>query len=118
MLLGTPLNRVLRLIRRTRTERYALFRGFYRGVTDADGADESSQPRLHSIVIEAGAAAIGKSLDDLDLASLDVAVNAVRRQNVRTVTPGAGTRIEEGDVLVLMGREEDLAAAEMKLLQG
>jgi len=118
MLLGTPLNRVLRLIRRTRTERYALFRGFYRGVTDADGADESSQPRLHSVVIEAGAAAIGKSLDDLDLASLDVAVNAVRRQNVRTVTPSAGTRIEEGDVLVLMGREEDLAAAEMKLLQG
>jgi len=45
-------------------------------------------------------------------------VNAVRRQNVRTVTPSAGTRIEEGDVLVLMGREEDLAAAEMKLLQG
>ena len=118
MLLGTPLNRVLRLIRRTRTERYALFRGFYRGVTDAAGADESSQPRLHSIVIEAGAAAIGKSLDDLDLASLDVSVNAVRRQNVRTVTPSAGTCIEEGDVLVLMGREEDLAAAEMKLLQG
>jgi len=42
----------------------------------------------------------------------------VRRRNVRTVTPVAGTRIEEGDVLVLLGTEEDLAAAEMKLLQG
>lgn len=118
MLLGVPLNRVLRRIRQTRTERYALFRGFYRGVTDAADADDSAQPRLHSIVIGAGAAAIGKSLEDLNLAALDVSVNAVRRQNVRTVTPSAGTRVEEGDVLVLMGREEDLAAAEIRLLQG
>jgi CPA2 family monovalent cation:H+ antiporter-2 len=118
MLLGVPLNRVLRRIRQTRTERYALFRGFYRGVTDAADADDSAQPRLHSIVIGAGAAAVGKSLEDLNLASLDVSVNAVRRQNVRTVTPSAGTRVEEGDVLVLMGREQDLAAAEIRLLQG
>ncbi|MGQ0522820.1 MAG: monovalent cation:proton antiporter-2 (CPA2) family protein [Betaproteobacteria bacterium] len=118
MLLGTPLNRVLRRIRQTRTERYALFRGFYRGVTDAEDAEDASQPRLHSVVIAPGAAAIGKSLADLDLANLNISVNAVRRRNVRTVTPRADTRIEEGDVLVLMGLEEDLAAAEMRLLQG
>jgi len=34
------------------------------------------------------------------------------------VTPDAETRIEESDVLVLLGAEDDLAAAEMKLLQG
>jgi CPA2 family monovalent cation:H+ antiporter-2 len=118
MLLGTPLNRVLRRIRQTRTERYALFRGFYRGVTDAEDAEDASQPRLHSVVIAAGAAAIGKSLDDLNLDNLNISVNAVRRRNVRTVTPRADTQIEEGDVLVLMGLEEDLAAAEMRLLQG
>jgi CPA2 family monovalent cation:H+ antiporter-2 len=118
MLLGTPLNRVLRRIRQTRTERYALFRGFYRGVTDAGEADDAAQPRLHSIVIGAGAKAIGKSLGEINLGALNVNVNAVRRQNVRTVTPDAETRIEEGDVLVLMGLEEDLAAAEIKLLQG
>jgi CPA2 family monovalent cation:H+ antiporter-2 len=118
MLLGTPLNRVLRRIRQTRTERYALFRGFYRGVTDAEDAEDASQPRLHSVVIAAGAAAIGKSLDDLNLDNLNISVNAVRRRNVRTVTPRADTQIEEGDVLVLMGLEEELAAAEMRLLQG
>ena len=118
MLLGTPLNRVLRRIRQTRTERYALFRGFYRGVTDAEDAEDASQPRLHSVVMAAGAAAIGKSLDDLNLDNLNVSVNAVRRRNVRTVTPRADTQIEEGDVLVLMGLAEDLAAAEMRLLQG
>jgi len=118
MLLGTPLNRVLRRIRQTRTERYALFRGFYRGMTDIGESDDASQPRLHSIVIAAGAAAIGKSLGEVDLAALNVSVTAVRRRNVRTLTPHREMRIEEGDVLVLMGVEEDLAAAEIRLLQG
>jgi K+/H+ antiporter YhaU regulatory subunit KhtT len=34
------------------------------------------------------------------------------------VTPAPDTRIAEGDVVVLLGVEGDLAAAEMKLLQG
>jgi len=119
MLLGTPLNRVLRLIRATRERRYGLFRGFYHGITDESGdADQAAQPRLHSVVIAPGAAAIGKSLGELALADLRVETTAVRRRNVRTVTPAPDTRIAEGDVVVLLGVEEDLAAAEMKLLQG
>ena len=119
MLLGVPLNRVLRRIRETREHRYSLFRGFFRGITDeGDSEDQALQPRLHSVAITPGAAAIGKALSEIDLASLNVEVTAVRRRNVRTVTPVADTRIEEADVLVLLGVEEDLAAAEMKLLQG
>ena len=118
MLLGTPLNRVLRRIRQTRTQRYALFRGFYRGMTDEGETDDASQPRLQSLIVASGAAAIGKTLGEIEFARLNVEVTAVRRRNVRTVTPDAATRIEEGDVLVLLGAEEDLAAAEMTLLQG
>jgi CPA2 family monovalent cation:H+ antiporter-2 len=47
-----------------------------------------------------------------------VEVTAVRRHNVRTITPAPDTCIEEGDVLVLLGAAADLAAAEIKLLQG
>ncbi|HSN40262.1 MAG TPA: monovalent cation:proton antiporter-2 (CPA2) family protein [Burkholderiales bacterium] len=118
MLLGTPLNRVLRRIREMRERRYSLFRGFYRGMTDETDEADETQPRLHSVMVGGGAAAIGKSLEELDLASLHVEVTAVRRRNVRTVTPAPDTRIEEGDVVVLLGVEEDLAAAEMKLMQG
>jgi CPA2 family monovalent cation:H+ antiporter-2 len=32
VLLGVPLNRVLKRIRQTRSQRYSLLRGFYRGV--------------------------------------------------------------------------------------
>ena len=35
LLLGVPLNRVLARIRAIREERYSLFRGFFRGATDA-----------------------------------------------------------------------------------
>jgi CPA2 family monovalent cation:H+ antiporter-2 len=42
----------------------------------------------------------------------------VRRRNIRGTAPEPTTRIEEGDVLVLLGAEKDLAAAEIKLMQG
>jgi CPA2 family monovalent cation:H+ antiporter-2 len=119
MLLGLPLNRVLRRIRETREQRYSLFRGFFRGITDEDGeGDEADQPRLHSITVTPDSAAIGRTLGEIDLARLRVQVTAVRRRNIRGVAPEAGTRIEEGDVLVLLGTEEDLAAAEIQLMRG
>ncbi|HKA44624.1 MAG TPA: monovalent cation:proton antiporter-2 (CPA2) family protein [Burkholderiales bacterium] len=117
MLLGVPLNRVLVRIRETREQRYSLFRGFFRGITD-EAESEEDQPRLHSVAILTGAAAIGKTLGALDLGQLGVEVSAVRRRNVRTLTPNDETRLEEGDVVVLLGVEQDLAAAEMKLMQG
>ena len=45
-------------------------------------------------------------------------MTAVRRHNVRTITPGPDTRVEAGDVLVLLGTAENLAASEILLLQG
>lgn len=119
MLLGVPLNRVLQRMRETREQRYSLFRGFFHGITDeTEELDQADQPRLHSVTITSGAAAIGKQLGELELGILGVEVTALRRQNARTVTPDPNTRVEEGDVLVLLGAEEGVAAAEMKLMQG
>jgi len=119
MLLGVPLNRVMQRIRETREQRYSLFRGFFRGITDeSEELDQADQPRLHSVRITTGAAAIGKQLGELGLGAMSVEVTALRRQDARTVTPASDTRIEEGDVLVLLGTEEGVAAAEIKLMQG
>ena len=119
MLLGVPLNRVLARIRETREQRYSLFRGFFRGITDeAESGDEAEQPRLHSVTVAPGAAAVGRKLGAMGLDALGVEVTAVRRRNIRGVAPEPDTRIEEGDVLVLLGAEHDLAAAEIRLLQG
>jgi CPA2 family monovalent cation:H+ antiporter-2 len=119
MLLGVPLNRVLNRIRETREQRYSLFRGFFRGVSDDMGdRDEADQPRLHSVVITPRAAAIGRTLGELGLARMRIEVTAVRRRNIRGVAPEPGTRMQEGDVLVLLGTPKDLAAAEISLIQG
>jgi CPA2 family monovalent cation:H+ antiporter-2 len=119
MLLGVPLSRVLARIRETREQRYSLFRGFFRGITDeAESMEEARQPRLQSVTIAPGTAAVGKTLGEIGLDALRVEVNAVRRRNIRGVAPEPDTRIEAGDVLVLLGAPEDLAAAEIKLMQG
>jgi CPA2 family monovalent cation:H+ antiporter-2 len=119
LLLGVPVNRVLACIRETREQRYSLFRGFFRGITDEAGSEDSAaQPRLHSVTITPHSAAIGKTLGELDLSGLRVEVTAVRRRNIRGTAPEPTTRIEEGDVLVLLGAEKDLAAVEIMLMQG
>ena len=119
MLLGVPLNRVLRRIRNTREQRYSLLRGYFHGATDAvEDAAHKAQKLLHSVLITPGAAAIGRTLGELNLARLEVEVKAVRRHHVHAQAPQPEFRIETGDVLVLLGSEQDCAAAEMKLMQG
>ncbi len=119
MLLGVPFNRVLQRIRETREQRYGLFRGFYHGVTDEEeGATDHMQVRLHSVLIVNGAAAIGKTLRELDLGRFDVEVTAIRQRNIRNQSPDPETRLQEGDVIVLRGVRESMELAEMYLLKG
>ncbi len=119
MLLGVPLARVVRRVRQVREARYSLLRGFFHGVTDQDyELSEKIQPRLHTVALNPGAASVGKTLAELDLDSLLVQVTAVRRHNIRGLEPQPETVLEAGDVVVLMGVPESLAAAEVRLLQG
>ncbi|MBK8890449.1 MAG: cation:proton antiporter [Dechloromonas sp.] len=119
VLLGVPLNRVIKRVRQTRAQRYSLLRGFYRGASDhdRDEPDEHHQARLHSVLLEPGASAIGRTLDDLDLDEFGCEVSAIRRRGIRAVEPAAETRLQEGDVVVLLGDREAVTAAEERLLQ-
>jgi CPA2 family monovalent cation:H+ antiporter-2 len=119
MHIGLPFSRVMRRIRETRSQRYGLFRGFFRGTSDeSEGSTSSELPQLRSFVVPQGSFAIGRRLDDLELPGLGVEVTSVRTRYVRSASPLADTRLEEGDVLVLLGSEAALAAAEIRLLQG
>ena len=116
VLVGVPMSRVLKRIRLIRAERYRLLRGFYRGMSDRD-EDDSQQPRLHSIWLGPGAAAIGESLSELGLEAQGCEISAIRRRGSRAIDPSPETRLEEGDVIVLLGEPEAVMAAEMRLLQ-
>jgi CPA2 family monovalent cation:H+ antiporter-2 len=117
MLLGVPLSRVLRRIREARESRYNLFRGFFHGASDQH-LDEQSQPRLHSIALDAGAAAVGRTLGDLRLGELGCTVKTLRRAGGRIDEPGSEELLQASDVMVVLGTPDALARCERRMMQG
>lgn len=119
MLLGVPLNRVVKRIRLFREERYKLFKGYFHGASDADSEDlEKQQVRLHSVIITNGAFAIGRSLTDMQLDVFGVEVKAIRRPNSNGAVLTTDNLLAEGDVVVLLGQPTGLVNAENALLIG
>lgn len=119
MLLGVPLNRVVKRIRLFREERYKLFKGYFHGASDADSEDlEKQQVRLHSVIITNGAFAIGRSLSDMQLDVFAVEVKAIRRPNSNGAVLTTNSLLAEGDVVVLLGQPTGLVNAENALLIG
>ncbi|HEX5803534.1 MAG TPA: monovalent cation:proton antiporter-2 (CPA2) family protein [Azospira sp.] len=118
VLIGVPINRVLKRVREMRAGQYQLLRGFFHGQTDREeDAHESDALRLHSVTIATGAGAVGRSLADLGFEELGVTVSAVRRRNIRGLEPGTDLHFQAGDVIVLCGRPDGLAVAEERLLK-
>jgi CPA2 family monovalent cation:H+ antiporter-2 len=117
VLLGVPLNRVVKRIRLFREERYKMFKGFFHGVSDGDEAVERSVPRLHSVPINALAFCINKPLKDIYFGLCKAEITAARRDSHPIeVTPDFV--FKEGDVVVLLAKPHDLVMAEKILLTG
>ncbi len=115
LLAGIPLARVLKRIRQTRAARYTALRGYFRGLTDEAAEGEAGQERLVSIPLTEGHPAVGRRLTEIGLEATGTVVVAVRRHGIRGTEPTPDTRLESGDILVLRGTPEALAAAEMQL---
>ncbi len=119
LLSGVPLNRVIRRIRENRARRYSMFSGFLRAPADALGeTTENLQPRFHSVLLGERDAAVGKTLDEVNLAGMGVEVNSMRRHNVHGSQPAGDMVLRAGDVLVLLGQQNPLLEAEKRLREG
>jgi CPA2 family monovalent cation:H+ antiporter-2 len=116
--IGVPLARIMRRLRSVREEHYGLLRGLFHGASDEPESVESAQPRLQSVTVPARAYAAGHTLGELGLEALGVQVRTVRRTGSGKLQPEQGLRLEAGDVVVLLGAPDVLAAAETRLLQG
>jgi CPA2 family monovalent cation:H+ antiporter-2 len=115
VLLGVPLSRVVRRVQKARDSRYRFLRGYFHGADDHVDFDNDAHARLHSVAVEQGAAAVGRSLGELELNELGAEVTAVRRRGIRGADPAADFVLQAGDVLVLRGPQEALELAEMRL---
>ena len=116
ILLGVPVSRVIKRVREARDQRYRLLRGHFHG-DDEDEVDDGDHERLHSVPIDADAAAVGEALRDLDLATIGAEVTSVRRHGIRGADPSPDMRLQAGDVVVLRGVPDALELAEQRLLQ-
>jgi len=117
--MGVPLARVMRRVSQMREQQYGLLRGLYHGASDAPETGESAQPRLHAVTLHAHAAALARPIAELDLEALGVQLRAVRRPGAaHKLSAEEAVTLREGDVVVLLGSPQALAAAELRLLQG
>ncbi|CAG0938595.1 Glutathione-regulated potassium-efflux system protein KefC [Gallionellaceae bacterium] len=119
LMAGVPLNRVILRIQENRARRYSMFSGFFRTTADASAeVTENLQPRFRSVLLGETDEAVGKTLDEINMAELQVEVNAVRRHNVRGSQPAGNMVMQAGDVLVLLGQPVHLSEAEKRLREG
>jgi CPA2 family monovalent cation:H+ antiporter-2 len=117
VLVGVPLSRVMRRVSLVRGQQYQLLRGLFQGESDED--DPRARARLHSVTLDAGARALGRMIGELGLDQLEVEVRAVRRRGAKTKLGAAEAGVlPAGEVVVLLGLPEALAAAEDRLLRG
>ena len=113
-LLQVPTARVLRRLREARSDRYRLLRELFQGDPALDTADAAA-PRLHSLAVPEGCAALGCRLGQLELGE-GVELTALLRHGQRMLDPTPDLLLQADDVLVLFGQPDALAQAEQRLL--
>ena len=119
LLSGVPISKVVRRVRSVRESRYGMLRGFFHGSSDEpEDLAERSHVRLHSVLLESGAAAIGMTLGELALAAVGLEVVTIRRAGKANLAVEPTLSLQSGDVVVLKGTPETIARAESRMLQG
>jgi CPA2 family monovalent cation:H+ antiporter-2 len=113
--LGVPLRRVISRVQSARSERYASLRGYFHGAGDTPD-DDHLQLRLHSVLLNDNASAIGKSLAAISSEGIEAEIMMIRRGKSR-IEVAADVVLQEGDIVVLRGTAEGIARAEAYLLQ-
>ena len=111
---------VLEVTEDIRHDRYAVLRSVFqrREAASLDDRGQALQHQLHTVVLPPGAKAVGRTLGEVGLDRGRVVVTALRREGIVGREPDPGTRLREGDVLVLWGSPEDLERGERRLLMG
>ena len=113
---GVPMKRIIKRVRAARASRYAKLREYFHGETDEIPVDTDSYWRLHALRLPEGAAAVGKTVGEMDLPSNHVEITMVRRGKEKmTVTDDLILR--GNDVLVLRGTSEGIGIVEELLLK-
>lgn len=116
-LVGVPMRRVIRIVQEQRDARYNLLRGFFRGADDGD-VDEAQQERLHTIQLPLHARAIGRTKGELAFGVMGTRLVSLRRQSGQIIRLSEDVVLKVGDTLVISGKADAIAQAELRLIKG
>ena len=112
--LGLPASKVFETIHQVRKERYRILHGFVlgeRGYSEYFG-------QLQPLYLPPAAFAVGKTLDQLELARRDVRIHTIRRKEEIILNPEPGTELQAEDIVVLSGEAAAIEIGEIYLLRG
>jgi monovalent cation:H+ antiporter-2, CPA2 family len=120
LFLDVPPREVLEATEAIRHDRYAVLRSVFqrREPGAPEEATQSLRQQLRTVALPPGARAVGRTLGEVGLERRGVVVTALRRDGIVGREPDPGTRLREGDVLVLWGTPADLERGETRLLMG
>jgi len=114
--MGIAPHKVIQLLQQQRADRYSMFREMFRGQMNTTRAlDAAGMGQLHSIMLDSGSPAVGQSINDLALDDQNVSITTLVRHGHREHNPDPSTQLEPGDVMVLLGNNEDLERAESRM---
>ena len=112
-LMGVPMRRVIRIVQEQREARYGLLRGFFHGADDVSD-DEMAQERLATFTIPERMT--GQHLEQvLTESGGELRAISLRRRNGRPAPTEGDPQVDGGDTVVLSGKADALARAELAL---
>ena len=118
-MLDVPEDEIHQLVEKTREDHYHNLRGYFHGMQPESVEDIAPDHfRHHTVVLGPGSKGIGRTIDEVGLASMDINVLSLRRGNIRGDDPDSAITLREGDALLLEGGTEELQHAEDILLSG
>ena len=120
MVLGIPLGRIVKKIRSFRSERYAMFRGYFKGSTDiSDDFSGEEQLELHSIEVKRNPLLMGSKLENIRFEDFNIQIQYLRRPNMlENIEPRPDIILDNGDILVILGMQQNINHFEKYISSG
>ncbi len=120
MVLGVPLARIVKKIRSFRTERYSMFRGYFKGSTDiSDDFSGQEQLELHSIEVKRNPLLLGSKLENIRFEDFNIQIQYLRRPNMlENIDPRLDIILNDGDILVILGLQQNINHFEKYIASG
>ena len=120
MVLGIPLGRIVKKIRSFRSERYAMFRGYFKGSSDiSDDFSGQEQLELHSIEVKRNPHLMGSKLENIRFEDFNIQIQYLRRPNMlENIDPRPDIILDDGDILVILGLQQNINHFEKYISSG